>query len=455
MQILSEARATVALALPIIGTQLAQMAIHTTDVLLLARYSEASLGGAALGMALFYILWVMALGLSMATPAIAAQALGRSGGRDADDRQGVRHAVHDGLILTGLFGLIAMGILWASGPIFRLAGQPPDLIEIATPFLQTLSFSMIPTLWFVVLRSFMAALERPRAAMLLMVLAIALNAGVNYVLVFGGQFWGLGIPALGAVGAGIGSSAVNTVILIALGWLLGRDAQFHAYRLLQGWWRSNAIRLKAYLRIGAPIALTLGAEVGLFSIAAILMGRLGAAEVAAHQLALQLASIAFMVPMGLSQAATVRVGLAAGANDAAGVARAGWVAVTLSLVFACCSALLLWQFSGYAIALFLPDRSGPVFGLAVGYLAWAALFQLVDGTQATANGALRGLKDTAIPMLMACFGYWIVGLGVAVWFGFFTPMRGNGIWLGLASGLAVVALLLVWRFQYCLRKLGA
>ncbi len=451
MQILSEARATVVLALPIIGTQLAQMAIHTTDVLLLARYSEAALGGAALGMALFYILWVMALGLSMATPAMAAQVLGR----DVQDRVGVRHAVHDGLILTGLFGLIAMGILWASGPIFRLFGQPQQLIEIAVPFLQALSFSMIPTLWFVVLRSFMAALERPRAAMVLMVLAIALNAGVNIVLVFGGQLWGMRIPALGAVGAGIGSSLVNTVILIALGWVLARDAQFHSYQLLRDWWRSNALRLKAYLRIGLPIALTLGAEVGLFSIAAMLMGRLGTAEVAAHQLAMQLASIAFMVPMGLSQAATVRVGLAAGAGDVAAAARAGWVAVVLSLIFACASALTLWQFSGHAIALFLPDGSSPVFGLAVGFLAWAALFQLVDGVQATANGALRGLKDTAIPMLMAGFGYWIVGLGVAIWFGFFTPMRGNGIWLGLATGLAVVALLLVWRFQYRIRKLQA
>lgn len=445
--ILTEARATLTLALPIVGTQLAQMAIHTTDVLLLARYSDSALAAAAIGMSLFYIIWVMCLGLSLATPAIAAQALGH----DAADRRGVREAVHDGLILTGLFGLLGMGVMWVSEPLFLLFGQPADLAAEAGPFLQALSFSMIPSLWFIVLRSFMAALERPRAAMVLMVLAVALNAAVNTVLVFGA----FGLPALGAVGAGIGSSVVNTMILAALGWVLARDPQFHAYQLLRGWWRTTAARLRAYGRIGVPIALTLGAEVGLFSVASLLMGNLGAAEVAAHQLAMQWAAIAFMVPMGIAQAATVRVGLAIGAGDLRGAERAGWIAIAMGVAFMAGTALLFWRFAADAIALFLPERTGAVFPLAVAYMGWVALFQLADAAQAVANGALRGLKDTLMPMLLASFGYWGVGLPIAVWFGHFTSMRGEGVWAGLAAGLAVTAVLLLWRFRHRLPRVAA
>lgn len=437
--IAKEARATIALALPIVGTQLAQMAIHTTDVLLLARYSDTALAAAAVGMSLFYFFWVVGLGLSMATPAIAAQALGR----DGNDRDGVRMAVHDGLILIGLYSLLAMVLLWFTEPLLLLAGQAPDLAAEAGPFLRALLFSLIPTLWFMVLRHFTAALERPRPAMLLTFAAVLLNLVVNYALVFG-RF---GLPKLGAVGAGIGSSVVNVIALVALGYVLARDPGFAAYRLSQGWWRSSWPRLRDYLRIGVPIALTLGAEVGLFSIAAVLMGRLGAHEVAAHQLALQWAAIAFMVPMGISQAATVRVGLAIGGGDVAAARRAGRVALVLGIGFMACTGLLYWNAAPWLIGLFLPDRSSPVYLLAVGYLAWAAIFSMADGAQAVANGALRGLKDTGVPMLLASFGYWGVGLPVAIWLGLFTEWRGIGIWAGLSASLIVAALLLLWRFE--------
>ncbi len=443
--IVTEARATVALALPIVGTQLAQMAIHTTDVLLLARYSETALAAAAVGMSLFYFLWVMGLGLSMATPAIAAQALGRN----PDDREGVRQAVHDGLILVGLYGLLAMLLLAFSETLLLLAGQQPALAAEAAPFLQALSFSFLPSLWFMVLRHFTAALERPRPAMLLTFLAVALNLLVNYALVYGR----LGLPELGAVGAGIGSSLVNLLTLLALGAILARDPGFAAYRLSRGWWRSSWPRLRAYLRIGLPIALTLGAEIGLFSAAAMLMGRLGATEIAAHQLALQWAAIAFMVPMGISQAATVRVGLAIGARDVAAARRAGWVALALGVGFMASTGLLFWNAAPWLIGLFLPEPGSAVFALAVAYLSWAALFAMADGAQAVANGALRGLKDTAMPMLLACIGYWLVGLPVAVWLGLYGELRGIGVWIGLSASLIVAALLLVWRFQWLTTRL--
>lgn len=443
--ILTEARATLSLALPIAGTQLAQIAIQTTDVWLLSHYSEAALGAAALGVAVFSILWVIGLGLSMVTPALAAQARGR----DPDDRDSVRHAVQDGLIATGVYGAVCTVALWFTAPFFRLSGQPDDLTALAAPFLQAASGMFIPSLWFMVLRGFCAALERPRPALALMLAAIVLNAAVNYALIFGA----FGLPALGVIGAGLGSSLVNLATVIVLGIYIARDPQFRLYRLSAGWWRTTSYRMRGFLRVGLPISLTLGAEVGLFATAALLMGRLGADEVAAHQVALQWATIAFMVPMGIGQAATVRVGLAAGASDAAGVIRAGWIAILMGMSFMGCAALV-FAFAGHLlIGIFIADARSTVFALAVSYLGMAALFQLVDGAQAVASGALRGLKDTAVPMAITVIGYWGIGFSTAIWLGFYTSQRGIGVWLGLVVGLAVVAVLLLWRFAYWTHRL--
>lgn len=444
--ILKEARATLTLALPIVGTQLAQMAIHTTDVWLLSHYSAEALGAAALGVAIFSFLWMMGLGLAMATPALAAQARGH----DPNDIEGVRQAVHDGLITTGVYGVVCTGLLMVSEPFLRLIGQPEELIALASPFMQAVSGMFLPALWFMVLRGFVSALERPRSALLLTLLAVALNAAVNTVLIFG--FWI--VPAMGVVGAGLGSSLVNIAILLVFCWYIARDPQFSRYHLARGWWRSTKERVMAFLRVGAPIALALGAEIGLFSAAALLMGRLGATEVAGHQVALQWAALAFMVPMGLAQAATVRVGLAAGARDIPGAARAGWIAILMGMSFMACTALIFRFAGALLITVFVADSTAPVFTMALTYLGMAALFQLVDGAQGVANGALRGLKDTAVPMMMTLIGYWLIGFPVAIWFGFYTPMRGIGVWAGLVVGLAVVAVLLLWRFAVMTRRLA-
>lgn len=436
--ILKEARATLALALPIVGTQLAQMAIHTTDVFLLARLSERALAASALAVSIYGFFMVMGMGLSMGTPALAAQALGH----DRADRESVRRAVHDGLIVSGIGSAIAVVALWFAGPLLLWTGQAPDLVAEAVPFLRALSIGFPAVILFAVLRGFTAALERPRPAMVLMVIAVLLNVGLNYGLIFGAY----GLPRLGLIGAGIGSSVVNISILVALVLYIRADAQFASYHLARGWWRSTAARLARYARMSGPIALTFASEVGLFSAAALLMGRLGANEVAAHQIALQWAAITFMVPMGISQAATVRVGLAAGAANAAGVRRAGWIAIALGMGFMACAGLIFWQSGDWLISVFVPSPASPVYALAVAYLAWAALFQVVDGAQAVANGSLRGVHDTTVPMLLAAGGYWLAAFPAAIWLGLFTSQRGEGVWAGLAIGLALVAVLLLWRF---------
>lgn len=443
--ILTEARATLTLALPIVGTQLAQIAIHTTDVLLLARLSDRALAVGALSFGLFSFFWLVGTGLAMAVAPIAAQAIGR----DAADRASVREAVHDGLIVSLGFSLIGGLLLWSCEPFLVWFGQPPELIDDTVLLLRILCFALLPTFGFVVLRSFTAALSRPRPAMVLMILAVGLNALLVYSLAFGA----FGLPELGIAGAGIGSALANWIVFLAFAAYVARDRQFRRYTLARGLWRGSARRLGGYMRIAGPIALTFGSEIGLFSLAAQLMGRLGAAEVAAHQIALQWASISFMVPMGVAQAATVRVGLAIGAGNSAGAIRAGWIAIALGVGFMAAMALVFGFAAGPLVGLFVADPASPVFALAVSYLALAAMFQLVDGAQAVANGALRGMKDTAVPMLYAAIGYWLCGLPAAIWFGFYTEARGAGVWMGLVVGLAVAALLLVWRFAAWMPRL--
>lgn len=444
---LKEARATLALALPIVGTQLAQIAIHTTDVLLLARLGETSLGAGALAFSLHGFLWVVAIGFAAAVSALCAQELGR----DRADREAVRRVVHDGLVATLAICAVGSVVLWFGGPLLAALGQPPALVAEAGPLLAALAPGFLASIWFVALRGFCAALERPRPALAIMAGAVVVNAGLNWALMFGA----FGVEGLGSIGAGIGSTLVSWGALAALGLFIARDARLSAYRIAAGWWRSTRARLLAYARIAAPIAATFGAEVGLFTVAALVMGRLGAAEVAAHQVALQWAAISFMVPMGVAQATTVRVGLAAGAGDRDGVRRAGWWGFALGVGFMALAGLLFWLAAAPLAGAFVPDRTSPVHGLAAAFLVWAALFQIVDGAQAVANGALRGLKDTAVPMALAIGGYWLVGLPAALWLGLATPMRGEGVWAGLALGLAVVAVFLVWRFEARSRRMPA
>jgi MATE family multidrug resistance protein len=227
------------------------------------------------------------------------------------------------------------------------------------------------------------------------------------------------------------------------------DRRLRRYRVFGNWWRPEWSRLRELVAKGTPVALTILAEIGLFAAAAFFMGRIGPVELAAHVLALQLASIAFQVPVGVAQAATIRVGYYFGAQDQAGITRAGWSALAIGASFMLLSAGVMLLAPIAILRLYidpaLPENAELVF-YAVQFMVIAAAFQLSDGVQAVAAGVLRGLQDTRVPMGLALFGYWVPGLCTAVWLGFYTPLGGTGIWIGLATGLTVVAILLTWRF---------
>lgn len=435
-----EVVAMTALALPLVGSQLAAIAMATTDVVMMGWLGPMQLAAGALGSAVYIPVMHFGFGVMAAVTPMVAQALG------ARDFRGVRGSVRQGFWVAAAFGAIFAIPLWQSGPIFVQLGQNPALADLAQGYLRAALWGLIPLLWVIVLRGFLTAHARPRAVLVVMLVGIGVNALGNYALMFGN----FGFPRLELVGAGVSTAIVDAVMALALVGFVLWDRRLRRYGLFARFWRTDWPRFVEVVRLGAPIGLMVLAESSLFGAAGLLMGLIGTAALAAHAIALQYAAVAFMVPLGISQAVTARVGLAAGARDRARIGRAGWVAIGLGVVFTLVSATVFWFAGDWLVGFFL-DRddagTGPVARLAVSFLAIAALFQVVDGAQVIGAGALRGLHDTRVPMLLAIFGYWVVGFPTSAVLAFSFDLGGRGVWIGLAIGLTVVAVLAVWRFH--------
>ena len=444
----AELRATLALAMPLAGANLLQMAVYAVDVVFIARLGPEALAAASLSVALFGLLmWTMSGLVGAAAPIIAAEL----GARRHAVRE-VRRSVRMGGWLAVGAGLVVMAICAFGEPLLLLAGQSPAVAARAGPFLMVLMFAAIPSIMASLLRVFVSALGRPGIATWISALALALNALGNYALVFGN----LGAPAWGLIGSAVSSVIVSLAMVAAYAIVIARDRRMRRYRLLGRWWRAEWSRLRDMLRIGLPIAATILAEAGLFSGAAFLMGLIGELELAGHTLALQLAALAFQVPFGIGQATTIRVGFFHGAGDREGIRRAGNTGIALGAAFMLLTAAIMVLFPRTILYLYVDPyapANAAMVGFALQYMVLAAAFQLFDGLQAVTAGALRGLQDTRKPMWFAIFGYWGPGMATAVGLGFFTPLRGVGVWAGLAVGLVVVATLLLLRWR-AREKLG-
>ena len=435
-----ELRATLALAWPLILANLTQQVIQATDVLLMGRLGATQLAAATLALNLTWVFSIFLLGLITASSPMMATALGQRSNAVRD----VRRTFRSGLWLIAIVMPPYWLLLWHAGHLLLAFGQSPELASEGQRFLRAYMWLVAPWLLFQLLRNFVAALERPRIILWLSIGGIALNALISWSLIFG-RF---GLPALGLVGSGIGSTITWLILCGALVAVTSLDRQFRRFHLFGNWWRFDRQRTMAMLRLGWPIGATMGLEIGVFALAAFFMGWIGAPAVAAHAIALQLAALTFMVPLGLGQAATVRVGLALGRNDSDGIARAGWTAWVLGVAFMGTMALAMWSMPHRLVTLFVDDvpANALVIGLAVSFVRVAAAFQLVDGAQVIGAGMLRGLHDTRWPLIFAFVGYWIVGLGIGSWLAFGADWKGVGIWIGLASGLAVVAVMMLARW---------
>lgn len=439
-----------ALAWPIVLTNLAQNAMQTTDVVMMGWLGPEALAAGTLGFNIYFTPMIFGMGLLLSVAPMVAFEIGRR----AHSVRDVRRTVRQGMWIALMIAVPLWAIMWHGEAILRAMGQDPALSAAAGSYLRAMQWALVPFYFFIVLRSFVSALERPGWALAIMLLAVVFNAFANWVLMFGN----LGMPAYGIVGTGIATTLSATLMFAGLALVVILHPRFRRYRLFGRFWRSDWPRFREMLRLGLPISGILTFEVSLFGASALLMGLIGAASLAAHAIAIQLASLAFMVPMGIAQAATVRVGRAYGAQSAQGIAMAGWSAFGLGIAFMMLTASIMVAAPLVLISGFL-DTADPanaeVVRLAVLFLAIAALFQIVDGAQAVAAGMLRGLQDTKIPMFYAAIGYWGIGMPSGILLAFWFGMQGTGIWLGLCIGLAAVALMLVVRWLRRDRLLAA
>lgn len=436
-----EIAATFALAWPLALANLLQMLVHAVDVIFVARLGERELAAASLGVALFgLIMWALS-GLTGIVAALIAEELGRRRHAVREVRRSVRMA----LWLALAAGIAGMAICWFGEAIMLASGQDARIAARSGAFLQVIMWAMAPMIAASVLRNFVSALGRPIFATAITGVALAASVLFNYAFVFGN----LGAPALGLEGSALASVLTALVQLISYCAAIAMDRRLRRYRLLGNWWRPEWTRLRELLRLGAPVMIIILAEAGLFSGAALLVGRIGASQLAGHTVALQIAALAFQIPFGISQAATIRVGYHFGAEDHAAIGRAGWTGIAMGAAFMSLTAAAMLLTPGLLLRIYIdPDEpaNAAMAGFAVHYMMVAAAFQLFDGIQAVAAGALRGLQDTRVPMLIAIFSYWLPGFGMAMWLGFGTPLEGTGVWIGLAVGLVFAATLLTWRW---------
>lgn len=435
-----ELGATVKLALPIALTQLGQVAMMTTDLMLVGHLGDTAIAAAALAQTVLFGAFMIGMGLVSAVAPLAAQAYG------AREPRMVRRALRVGLWAAVLLGVPMTALQYMGEDILLALGQNADTAALAGRYLIGLGWCLVPGWWFIALRGFMGAVNKPEPALWITLVAIPINGLLAYVLIYGA----FGFPELDLLGAGIATTIVNLGMCVAGFAVCYAQRPFRKFQVLGRFWRMDWPLMGKLIVVGAPIAGSFILEYGLFATAAILMGWIGTTALAAHQIALQTASILFMVPFGISMAATVRVGHAVGRRDAAGTRRAGLTAIGMAAMFMTFMVIMIIIFRHQIPLLFLGSaatEAGATAALAATLLAFGATFFIVDGVQSVAAGALRGLNDTRIPMIFAAISFWVIGFATSYTLAFPARLEAIGIWIGFTVGLGVYAVLLVWRFN--------
>ena len=432
-------RETLALGLPLAGSSLAQMALHVTDTVMLGWYGVVPLAAVVLGASSFFIVFVLGSGFAKAVMPMVAAALGRR------DEAQVRRDTRMGLWLSIAYGIAVLPVFWWSGPILLALGQDPEVSGIAQDYMRIVGFGMVAALCVTVLQSYLSALGRTQVVLWVTLAAVGLNIAVNWALIFGN--WGF--PELGARGAAVATISTQVLALVVLGLYAAYLPSLRRFHLFQRFWRPDWQAMRQVWRLGVPIGLTGLAEGGLFQASALMMGWIGTVELAAHGIALEVAALSFMLHVGLSSAATIRIARFDGQGARGALRQAAVVAVAMSLAVALVSVAVFVTFPEPIIALFL-DLSKPESAAIIAdgsvLLLVAALCQLADGLQVMALGLLRGVQDTRVPLVLAAVSYWLIGIPCSYVLAFPMGYGGVGLWLGLVVGLFCAAASLMWRF---------
>lgn len=442
----TELWAILRLAGPLIASQLAHMLMVLTDTLMMARLSPEALAGGSLGAASYSFVSIFCIGVIAAVGTLVAIRQG------AGDIEGAARLTQAGLWLAWLMALVAALLLWNLKPLLLLFGQTESNVQSAGQFLLILPFALPGYLSFMALRGFTSAIGRATPVMAISLGGTVANFLLNYALITG-MF---GLPKLGLVGIGLVTAIVANCMAVALAWHIKRHPAYTAYPLRQGLFRLNTQYLRELWRLGLPIGGTYAVEVGLFAFAALCMGTMGSTQLAAHQIALQIVSVAFMVPAGVSYAITMRIGQHYGAGQLLDARLAGRVGIAFGAVVMLGFAVVFWLLPNQLIGLFL-DHDDPAFApviqLAVSLLTVAAWFELFDGTQTIAMGAIRGLKDAKTTFLVGLGCYWLIGAPSAWLMAFTLGWGPTGVWWGLALGLACAAISLTLAFEWRMRRM--
>jgi multidrug resistance protein, MATE family len=430
----SDVGAVVRLAFPVAMVQVGIMAMGVVDTLMVGRVSPVDLAAVALGNLYFFLVAVFGMGVLMALDPLVAQAVG------AGDREGAARALQRGMILATGLGLLGMVALLPAEALFHFAAQPAEVIPVAARYALWSIPGVLPFYGFVVIRQTLQGMGRVAPILWTALAANLLNVFLNWMLIWGN----LGAPRLGAVGSAMGTSIAR--------WAMAGMLLAAAWSLLGGYLVPVRARilaprpLWAMFRLGAPIGAQFQLEFGAFATIGLFMGWLGTIPMAAHQVALNLASFAFMVPVGIAAAAAVRVGQEVGRGEPDAARKAAGASLFLGVGSMCMTAFLFLVVPGFFGRLYTDDPG--VIALVVVLLPIAGVFQVFDGVQAVAAGVLRGVGDTRGPMWMNIVGFWVLGIPLSLLFCFPLGWGAAGLWWGLAVGLAAVAVLLVLRVRH-------
>ncbi len=439
-RVIAEIKACLLLAVPLAGAQLSQATTTFVDTVMMGILGSQIVAAGALGAATFFLPINVGSAVVSAVSPLVAEAYG------AGRVEQVGRVVRQGLWLSVILAIPVTLLIWHSGLLLRLLGQEPGNVVLAETYLRAIAWGYLPGLGFAVLRSFVSALSRPRPAIVTTIGGTLFNIAANYVLAFGK----LGFPALGLGGLGWASALSLWGMFIALAIYIFSQPQLRAYGAFSNLHQFEGKVFGELVRVGLPIGVLAGVEGGFFTFVTFLMGQLGTVTLVAHQIALQTAVVTFTISLGISMASTVRVGQLIGQENPSGARLAGFVGIGMAGLFMAMMGIVFWTVPGTIVSLYI-DTADPanaaVVRLANVLLGVAAMFQIVDGIQVSAVGALRGLKDTRVPLLIGIVAYWGIGLPCGYVLGLVLGFGGVGLWWGLAIGLAVAAGVLTWRFS--------
>jgi len=437
-------RELIKIALPMVVGQLAFASMSFIDTLLMGQLGVEILAGGGLGAVVYQFFYIVGIGMLVATASLIAFAKGEGSPLDIQ-----RALLSGSIVVLGLFAIFGV-LIWKISPILLLCGQSPEMIVFAEQYLQVVVWALLPAFVFILLRSLVLGLGNPSAILPVSVIAASLNYPVSYVLMTG--MWGF--PVMGVQGIALGTCIISFLMLFGLMTLVYRKPEFKAYPFWANWEVFSVLKLKETLKLGLPIALAHAMEVGMFSAAALLIGILGVNALAAHHVAIQLTTLSFMVPLGLSQAVSVKVGERYGAKNIQEIRVLTLCGLVLATCSACLAGSLFWFAPEWLASLFLEKDSGidyqELMELVVSILFIAALFQLVDGWQVNLMGVLRGFKLGASPTLAAIFSYWFIGFPCSYFF--LEHFGAPGVWMGMGVGLAASALILAGLFRREIQK---